>query len=243
MVAATCTFAYWKLDDILSRMAHSRYGMMVDAVKGGIEDRSAMGLPLFRQGDVQDRLDRYRSTDSRILEIAVFNADGEILFDSDHDALGLQVPKDWLRMVTDPSWSHDDLADDESRIVGAPITEAFGRPAGGVVLRYPISYLKGSFGPVFDGLAVDAALVAAVFGGIAVLGAGVLLTPFGVRLKAMGARMMDRMAYDDGEAPPVPDPLDATFEGCFDGFEWQVWDAVGHLQAALDEVERLDRLA
>ncbi len=92
-------------------------------------------------------------------------------------------------------------------------------------------------------LALDVALLISAFGAVAVLGAMLLLRPIRTRLKALETSMVDLVGRDEADIPPTPDPLDTSFEGCFAGFEWRTHDVVTHLNAALAEVEKLDRLA
>ncbi len=130
MMAATCSFAYWKLEDILSAMVRSRYGVVVEAIKSSIEDRNSLGIPLYQQHSIQDQLERYKGEDSQIIDIEVFNAQGDILYNSDRGAIGALVPKSWLGLMSDPNWSYADSGDDEGQVVGTPIMGGF-RPAGG----------------------------------------------------------------------------------------------------------------
>lgn len=243
MMAATCSFAYWKLEDILSAMVRSRYSVVVEAIKSGVEDRSALGIPLFQQRAVQNQLERYKADDAQILDIEVFNLEGDVVFNSDRGAIGSRVPVEWLRMLSDPSWTYADSADDESQVVGAPIIGAFGQPSGGVVLRYPAAYLAGRLGDVINRLGLNVVLLIALFSGVAVIGALVLLMPIRSRLRAMEDNIVDLVAHKNHEMPPIPDSQDMSFDGCFKSFEWRTHDVVEHLNAALEDVERLDRLA
>lgn len=244
MMAATCSFAYWKLEDILSAMVRSRYSVVVDAIKVGIEDRNALGIPLYQQRMVQDQLERYKTDDAQITDIEVFNAEGDVLFNSDRGAIGSRVPEGWLRMVSSAATGVDaDAGDDESQIVGVVIVGAFGQPTGGVVLRYPVTYLEDRMGVVINRLGVDVVELVAVFGVIAMIGAVILFRPIRRRLLAMEEGLNDVAKRQPHEAPPMPDVQDGSFEGCFHSFEWRTHDVVTHLNAAIEDVERLDRLA
>ena len=243
MMAATCSFAYWKLEDFLSSMVRSRYGVIVEAIKSGIEDRSALGIPLFQQHSIQEQLERYKGEDVQILDIEVFNAEGDILYNSDRGAIGARVPKGWLAMLTEQNWTYADGGEDEGQVVGAPIVGAFDQPIGGVVLRYPATYVEDRLGAVIAKLGADMAILIVAFGGVAVIGSIFLLRGIRLRLLAMEASLSDLIDRADGVVPSQPDSQDHSFEGCFHGFEWRTREVVVHLKSALDDVERLDRLA
>jgi hypothetical protein len=177
------------------------------------------------------------------LDIEVFNVEGDILYNSDRGGIGGQVPKSWLRMLSDPNWNFDDGAEEEGLVVGAPIVGAFDQAVGGVVLRYPATYLDGRLGGVLGKLAVEVAIMILLFGILAIGGAVALLKGIRNQLKAMEDSMCDLVLREAADAPPVPDSVDTSFDGCFRRFEWRTHDVVTHLNSALADVERLDRLA
>jgi hypothetical protein len=243
MMAAICAFAYWKLEDAVSGMVRSRYGVVVESLKSSIEDRSALGIPLYQQRAIQDQLERYKEEDSRIVDIEVFNSEGDILFNSDRGSIGARVPVSWMGILSDPNWNGGEAADEDSRMVGTAIMGPFGQPSGAVVLRYPASYLDARLGPLIDRLAALALVLVGMFGLLALVGAHILLAPIRSGLGRMEAELNALVLSSSQDSVPMPDSQDRSFDGGFARFAWACRDVGAHLNLALEELERLDRLA
>lgn len=242
MMAATSFFAYLKLEDILSSMVRSRYGVVVDAIRRNVEDRLALGIPMYQQRDVQGLLELYKTEDPQILEIQTFNIQGDVLFDSDRGAIGSRVPEPWVRMVSDTSRLFSDQ-DADGKMVGVPIMGAFGQVVGAVILRYPTGYLEQRLGPVIHQLSTEVAMMIVLGGVVALFGAHILLRPMSRKLTDMTQEVTAMAGETQQGAPPFPNLLDTGFEGSFDGFKWRAHEVKTHLAEAMTDVERLDRLA
>ena len=242
MMAATSFFAYLKLEDILSSMVRSRYGVVVDAIRRNVEDRLALGIPFYQQRDVQGILELYKAEDPQILEIEAFNVQGDVLFDSDRGVVGSRAPAHWVRMLTDNQRFFSDQ-DEDGKVVGVTVMGAFGQVAGAVVLRYPSAYLEQRLGTVINQLSREVGLMVVLGGVIALIGAHFLLRPMSRKLTDMTNEVAVMAGDAERAAPPYPNLLDTSFEGSFDGFSWRVHEVKTHLTEAMADVERLDRLA
>ena len=239
-VATTGFFTYSNLQSVTSALAESRYGVVVYAVKHNAEDQLALGFPLRQLRPVQDVIDRLKVDDSRIRGIEVFDASGTILFDTDRGAIGASVPPAWARAAAAAGNRPFALVDDEGRIVGLPLIDSLGSVDGGVVLRYPGAHLDDMLGASLGALVRQAGLVLAVFAALAVFGSYRLFGTVRRRLGAMESALAAALAA--GEVP-APEDEPASFEEEFAGFAAKAHESIHDLEDAMQDVERLDRLA
>ncbi len=239
-MVVTAFFTTSKLSSVLSSLVQSRYGVQVYAIKRNVEDRLALGFPLRQLRPVQDAIEREKADDSHIQDIEIFDAKGEILFDTDRGAIGSVVPEGW-RAVSDSNGGQPfAVEDDESRLVGLPLVNSLGQVEGGVVLRYPGAYLGGEMEPVMHRLLREAAVLLALFSLVAVIGAYALFRPVGRRLAAMETRLAQVIAAG-GDAPLATENGD-SFEAGFVAFAGKTREVMDHVREASQDVERLDRL-
>ncbi len=239
-VATTGFFTYSKLQSVLSALAESRYGVVVYAVKHNAEDQLALGFPLRQLRPVQDVIDRMKVNDSRIRGIEVFDASGAILFDTDRGAIGASVPPAWVRAAAAAGNHPFAITDEEGRIVGLPLVDSLGTVDGGVVLRYPGVHLDDMLGASLGGLARQAGLVLAVFAALGVAGSYRLFGGVRQRLETMDSVLGTVLAEG---ADPLPEDEPASFETDFAGFAVKAHETIHDLEDAMQDVERLDRLA
>ena len=235
-VAITSFFTYSRLHSVLSSLVESRYGVQLYSVKNDVEARLGLGFPLRQLRVVQDSIDREKLNDPAILDIEVFDARGEILFDTDRGAIGTLVPAEWLKSAAAGGalFSHPD---DDARAVGLPLANSLGEVTGGVTLRYPAAYLDNELAPMIGDLARVGLLLLGAAALVAMLGSHVLFRPVARRLTAMEAVL---------EAPPEEHfaalDADASLEERFDAFAAKAREAMDHMREASEDVERLDRL-
>jgi len=235
-VAITSFFTYSRLDSVLSSLVESRYGVQLYSVKHDVEARLGLGFPLRQLRSVQDAIDREKLSDSAILDIAVFDARGEILFDTDRGVIGTLVPAEWAKSAAlgGALFSHDD---DDARAVGLPLVNSLGEVTGGVTLRYPATYLDNELSPLIEALARQGLLLLGAAALVAVLGSYALFRPISHRLAAMEAML---------EAPPEERfaalAADASLEERFEAFAAKTREAIDHMREASEDVGRLDRL-
>ncbi|MGE5537576.1 MAG: hypothetical protein ACM30I_03090 [Gemmatimonas sp.] len=237
----TALFGYFKFTDVLSAQVGSRYGFVVFTIKKRVEDSLNLGLALRQLRQAQETIEREKVGDSTIIGIEIFDARGEILFDTDRGAIGTYVPEEWLDGLAGAATQTFSRVDDDMQVVGLPLVNTLGKVEGAVALRYPAAYIEQQTGHLLGTLAVEWAVVVAVFAVIAVVGALWMFRPVGRRLGAMEAVLVRGMAEPGG---PVSQPgLDDPFEVRFSEFLSKTREAADHLRDATQEVERLDRLA
>ena len=235
-VAITSFFTYSRLQSVLSSLVESRYGVQLYSVKHDVEARLGLGFPLKQLRSIQDSIDREKLNDQAILDIEVFDARGEILFDTDRGAIGTLVPAEWVKsaMVAGALFSHPD---DDARAVGLPLANSLGEVTGGVALRYPAAYLDNELAPLIAKLAREGLLLLGAAALVALLGAYALFRPVGRRLAGMEAMLA---------APPEERFLaldaDVSLEERFEAFAAKTREAMDHMREASEDVERLDRL-
>lgn len=237
--AATAIFGYSKFEGVLSSLVRSRYSVVVFSIKKDIEDRLALGLPLRQLRQVQDAIEREKIDQPQIQGIEVFDAAGEIIFDTDRGAVGAAVSLDWVQAAQAAGHQTFARSEEDSLIVGLPLVDVLGRVVGAVVLRYPAASVAEEVRPLLAGQARSGLILLAGFAALAVLGTYAVLAPFGRRLAAMERQLRTTMA--EGGPPPAPAGND-PFEARFAAFAASTREALEHMQDATQDVGRLDRL-
>lgn len=236
----TGLFGYYKFEDVLSSLVNSRYSFVVFTIKQKVEDRLALGLSLRQLRQVQELAELEKARDDQILGIQIYDANREVLFDTDRGAIGSRVPAAWTEPLAAQGNQPFSLRDEDSALVGLPLINTLGKVEGAVVLRYPGAYLERELGKLLHRLAVEFALVLAGFSLIGIVASSWLLGGVRHRLHAMEITLAKTVAQG-GEAVP---PANAQeFETRFAEFCGKAREAVEQIGDASAEVERLDRLA
>lgn len=238
-LAMTTSFAYYKYETVYSSLVQSRYSFVVFTIKKKVEDSLSLGFALRQLRQVQDIIEREKVRDTQILAIEVYNANGEVLFDTDRGAIGTLVPDEWKESIRAAGSQPFGHVDDDTLIVGLPLVNSLGKAEGAVVLRYPGAYLERQVGGLLGDFARDALMVLVVFAAVAVAGLHWLFRRVSRKLDAMEFTLGAVMARG-GQA--VPDPTADSFENRFAEFVAKTSEAADHIQDATQEVERLDRL-
>ncbi|MBC7951880.1 MAG: hypothetical protein H7Z12_08715 [Rhodospirillaceae bacterium] len=241
----TAGFGYYKFEDVLSSLVRSRYSFVVFTIKQKVEDSLNLGFALRQLRQVQEIIELEKARDDQIQGIDVYDANGEVLFDTDRGALGTRVPARWLETLNAPSAGSGasqqfSLIDDDAVVVGLPLVNTLGKVEGAVVLRYPEAYLERELGNLLSRLAAEFLMVLGAFALVGILAAYVLLRVVGRRLGAMETTLA-KVLEVGGEAVPNPDADE--FELHFAEFCDKSREAVEQISDASAEVERLDRLA
>jgi len=234
-MAAAGVFTYSKLESVSASLVRSRYAVQVLSIKRNVEDRLNLGFPLRQLRPIQDVVEREKAGDPEIVDIQIFDAHGEVVFDSDRGSVGTVVPSNWLNSLG----NGEDFAADDDRVVGLPLINGFGQVEGGVVLHYPSASLERGMGPTAMRLLGKAAVLLAVFAPLAVLGSYLLLNKVARRLATMGT-ILGKVVAEGGEV--VPDDGSDALETGFAAFATRIREATDRIRAASDDVERLDRL-
>jgi hypothetical protein len=236
----TASFAFYKFESVYSSLVQSRYSFVVFTIKKKVEDNLNFGFALRQIRQIQDVIEREKVRDRQVLGIEVFDANGEVLFDTDRGAIGTLVPDEWRASAgaaNNQSFGH---TDEDTLIVGLPLVNGLGKVEGGVVLRYPRAYLEHEVGGLHAGLAKDAVMAAGIFGTLAVVGLYVLFGTVRRKLDSYETTLASVMAVG-GHA--VAEVGSDDFEENFVEFVAKTREAVDHIRDATDEVGRLDRLA
>jgi hypothetical protein len=236
----TALFGYYKFEDVLSSLVRSRYSFVVFTIKHKVEDSLNLGLALRQLRQVQDIIELEKARDNQVFGIQVYDANGEVLFDTDRGAVGSRVPAGWTEPLTAAPGQPFGLAEEDSLLVGLPLVNTLGKVEGAVVLRYPVGYLKQELGNLLGRLALEFVLVLGGFGVLGILASSLLLGGVHDRLAAMKVALA-KMLDQGGDV--VSGPNGEEFETHFAEFCGKLREAVEQIDDASAEVERLDRLA
>ena len=236
----TALFGFFKFQDVMSELVRSRYSFVAFTIKQKVEDSLNLGFALRQLRQVQETIELEKARDEQVQGIEIYDAKGEILFNSDRGRIGASVPENWLLPLTLTNLQPFAFLDEDSNVVGLPLVNSLGKVEGAVVLLYPTGYVERELGPMLWRLAGEIAGLVVVFSLLTVIVASIALGAVRRRLLAMEHALL--------LAPGAEAPLDdvATvneFDGHFGEFVAKTREAVEHIKASTDEVERLDRLA
>lgn len=238
--AITGLSAYSKLRTVLGDLVQSRYGVEAQSIKRNVEDRLALGFPLKSLRPIQDVIEREKVLDKTIHGLEVFDDKGRILFDTDIGSVGTQVPAPWVGALQAGGSRPFTFSEEDDRIIGLPLIGSLGQVEGGIILRYPGTYLERTLGPIFARLLEQSARVLAVFAVLAVAGSFLLFRSVGQRLNTMENTLSKVMA-EGGVA--VPGDAGDSFEASFASFAAKSREVVDEMHETWQDVERLDRLS
>ena len=125
----------WQVHGILTGMERSRYGVIADALRAAGTDGLSGRGGLADLPEMQAMIGRVAAQDGQIMEIAVFDAQGSILYDTDPGAIGAPDGKRWLSEMSPDRHTVTDR-DKDVYVEGGDIRDASGALAGGMVVRY-----------------------------------------------------------------------------------------------------------
>lgn len=241
----TAAFGYYKFEDVLSSLVRSRYSFVVFTIKQKVEDNLNLGFALRQLRKVQELIELEKAREDQILGIEIYDANGEVLFDTDRGTLGSRVPAEWLDPLKAAAAAKEPvqpfaMKDEDALLVGLPLANSLGKVEGAVVLRYPEAYVERELGKLLERLAAEFFVVVVGFGLLGVALAYVLLGQVGRRLGAMEAALEKTVALG-GEAVPSGDADE--FEHRFAEFCGKAREAIEQIGDANAEIEHLDRLA
>lgn len=238
-VLAASVFGYYKFQDVMDELVRSRYSFVAFTIKRKVEDSLNLGFALRQLRQFQDIVELEKARDDQIQSVEIYNARGEILYNSDRGSIGASVPEAWLTPLVAVTPQAFSFIDEDSNVVGLPLVNNLGKVEGAVVLIYPSGYVARELGPILSRLGGE---VAALFGGFAVLALILSRAALGgvsPRLVAMEAALRRAVAGEETDDTPVA----AEFDGQFGDFLAKTREASEHMTLSADEVERLDRLA
>ena len=155
---------YAKFERTFGGLAESRLGFLIQDLRGTLEFGLDLGLDPTAMANTAAILAREAAKDSRILSIIVFDNQGQTLYrhrgGSPTNPSVTELSPDWIGAIlhTSPTlvWRANDPA---TLIVGAPLTNNFGRAVGGIVLRYDRAFYDRELEQALTGLTRTAALI------------------------------------------------------------------------------------
>jgi hypothetical protein len=231
-------FSIWQqgVRERLDAQREERFRFSLAHVKTSLEASLLLGMTAHDLPGAQALIHQVRNRQPDILSIDVFDPQGQVVFSTDPGAVGLQVPRTWgdpcLQQGGTPWSTHADDAD--LQCVG--LTNAFGQPAGGVLLRHRLpsrnhpGLALPDVGPTWLG-----ALLVVLAGGVA-LGASAIRP---LERGAQHLREQLAQATEPQHGPPLATPCDF-------GPATQALQALAAQHTRLRdtdaEAERLDRM-
>lgn len=236
----TALVGYDRFADEMSSLVRSRYSFVAFTIKKKVEDSLNLGFALRQLRQVQDTLELEKVRDDQILGLQVFDARGEVLFDSDRGQIGSTVPESWVAALAQAGGQPFAPADADANVVALPLVNTLGKLEGGVVLLYPAGYVERELGPVLMRLTIEMVALVGAFAVATLVVARFALGGVRQRLRAMEIAVTDAAGRRDDR--PMPVMVGTEFGGRFGEFVGKTREVMDHLSDATDEVERLDRL-
>ena len=208
----TATLSYLVYERTLSGLLVSRFDLIASELRGEIEASVDLGLPLGELDNVEQLMAKRKATDEQIVGITIFDARGQIVFDSDRTARGGRVAADWLQAVG--AVPQGQMARAVERYsVATPLVNSFGKLTGGVIIRYSDAYLKAKLQAMLERLGEILLLAFAVSAFVATTGVLILterLAYVYTRLET-SVRLLSRRIGRPLDEPGLPRDLLASF--------------------------------
>ena len=132
---------FFNFQTTYSELVRSRFDVIAKDLKNTIEYNINLGLSLSEAKNLQDVLHDILKLDKDITFIKIFNAKGNILFDTDSAGVGTQAPEDWVATLNkaDPSGLSFSDPSGKNLVIGIPIEDNFNVMAGAFALGYAAS--------------------------------------------------------------------------------------------------------
>lgn len=174
------------LNNVRHHEAESQLETMVGRVLGQASSRAALGYPLEFQAELQQLIDEMVLTARRGADIYILDADGVVIFASEHVRVGAKAPQEWLPDTEkEQRWAR---TTDSAIIYGAEIVNAFSARSGMVIARTLRTTLLAEVITAMR-LPMTAAVAALVLAGIlTMLGTTLAVRPIAQRIAIIEAR-------------------------------------------------------
>lgn len=193
---------YYKYRSTVAQMVQSRVLVVGRGIENSIQASLGLGLQFAELGMMPDLLMRERATESLLKRIDVFDHNGTILYSTDAQRVGSQVPREWTAVASRAKATGWTVEDGPMQVAGISLKNNFNLVVGYMALHYPRAYAGEAASKVGRQilLASAAALV-----GVA------LLMPLALgfvfrRLEADFAGARDALGPAKGAAQKVGDP-------------------------------------
>lgn len=221
--ALTVSLDYLKFRRVLRTQEDLVYLFIARDLASTIEDSLNIGLPLAALQTTEQLIQRRRAVEQGTSGISVFDSTGSVLFDTDRFRVGGKLAREWLPDDGRRLEWRADLTD--AYLVGARLTNSFGQPAGGVVVRYDPIALEARMNAIL----LDMLRSALAMGAVAVAAAVVVAALLTQRHRAWFQRATAQVAALGPGAPPYRGPPIAGSEA--------VMSSIAATSRALDEAE------
>jgi len=154
---------YAKFERAFGGLTESRLGFLVQDLRGTLEFGLDLGLDPTALANTATILAREAAKDSSILWIVVFDHEGQVLYRHQNDPTESAVtalPAVWVSAILrHPLASVWRSGDPGTLVVGAPLTNNFGRAVGGIALRYDRAFYDRELARVLSDLTRTAGLI------------------------------------------------------------------------------------
>jgi len=155
---------YAKFERAFSGLTESRLAFLVQDLRETLEFGLDLGLDPAAMANTTSILAREAAKDPQILSILVFDDQGQVLHRHQREALSRplsELTPGWFRTAlrTHPDAAPWRISDPDTLIVGATLTNNFGRAVGGIALRYDRSFHDHELAQALTGLTQAAGLI------------------------------------------------------------------------------------
>lgn len=165
-VALAAFLNYGKFARTFASIEGSRFAFIADEIRLSLEAGMDLGVPLPALAAAQSVIEREAAKDDGIVGIAVFAADGELLFQTGRRLAAL--PKDWLGAFArgEAQWAGE-VGD--ALAVGRALANDIHQTVGGVAVLYSRQRHDDLTGSVARSLALAALVIAVLAGALTYL--------------------------------------------------------------------------
>lgn len=235
LLAAAGTVWLWTYDHRwrVEGAVAAHVGFVLNELKGALEARLNLGLPLEELPQVEPLLQQARGEYPDIQSIAVLNETGVVVFATDAVELGERLTG---AVPAGPGLTG--LRSGETLVYGLGLTTAFDTEAGAVVARLPVAVVRRRVQDYALTLAIGGVAVTGVIGLLALAAGYALARPTRRAVEPLAGTLTALGTVGQPPGPAQPDlglPLPA--------FAAAVGDRLAVLDAAGHEVARLDEMA
>lgn len=131
VLASTQALAHWAARTAHEAMVEQRDHYLLHSLRTAAENYLAIGLNLEQMEALQTLIERERASFDQVLAIDVFAASGTLLYSTDPNALGSQVPPHWRQGLEHSTPWHTDGPAQRQLAVRFPLRQRQGRRGGG----------------------------------------------------------------------------------------------------------------
>lgn len=234
----TALLNYFRFERTLSSIVRSRVEFGVVEMKETLEDGMNLGVALNALRNTQALIERERSLDPDILEIAVYDEAGAAVYSTRDGAEGSAAPVAWQRYLLNLDLKTQDaptaFEEPDEMIVVAPLGNSFDKLVGSIALHYSKRYLTERTDEMMGNLARVTAGLFALFSLFALI-AVIYLSRSSLRtLRSMKRSLDDLLAGRERGQSEDRDEL-----GQFGAFTSKTREVMTSLEAARTEMDRL----